>query len=533
MGKYVKNLTLKLKSKLTFKRVVVALVVAMTVLLPSTFAIITVIQSQFNFEDSAKIHTVSLYDKNSRLLFFENMTADTEDENSLVDIFTNIHESLEPISASDVEPLEIEPLIVELKSDVKTEKLKCFFSMTGEGAYCTGSDGRYYSIEDNDNELFLGSKFAETLYSVASPPSLTTADGDTVLLCDTSWYYKNRDGIDLLAEKIEKANTGIPYIFSESISLSFTSAPDSVFVEVFDGDERLECTLDELENLPLNNHSGIRILISAQWEDHGEREFRGTATYDFTAEIHNRSEFFLSTDKLSVGEFAFVRITEVSEASKLSFKSDDSSFYLKFIISGNEAYAVLPWSLLEGKESVDFTLNYGASSRSFTLSAAEPFLYTSKEFMTVSEDIGLTPSAINSAPLKYVFFTSATYSQNPEVFEKVLGFGESDPEGDGTPSFCDTYVCKDTRGASVGALMGGRVIAVGTLSGSKFVAIDSGLGIRTWYLYLSSADVSVGDTVSAGDVIGKTGAFPNNEQDGFCVAVSYNDTFIDPDFIIK
>lgn len=533
MAGELKNLFRKIKSAITFKRVAVALVVAATIFLPTTFAIITVIQSQFDFDDSSKIHTVSLYDKNSRLLFFEDMTTSSMDESSLLGIFTNIKESLEPINASDVEPLDVEPLTVELKNDLKTERLVCYFSMDGKGAYCTDIDGRYYSIEDNDNELFLGSKFAETLYGAASPPRLITADGDTVALCEATWSYKNRDDVTLPAEKLENKHAGVTYLFSESISLSFESAPDSVSLEVYDGAERLECTLDELDNLTLKNHSGIRIVITAEWNKHAGSRYYGTASYDFFAEIHNRSEFFLSTDKLSVGEFAFIRVTEVSEASKLSFKSFNNTFSPNFIINGNEAYAVLPWTLLENKESVEFTLNYGASSRSFTISAAEPFALTSKDLKTSAEDVGLIPYAINSAPLKYVFFTSAAYSQSPEVFEKMRAFGEMDAEEDALPAYGDTYACKDTRGASVGALVGGRVIAVGTLSGSRFVAIDSGLGVRVWYLYLSTTDVAVGDTVSAGDVIGKTGVLPDGEQDGFSVAVSYNDTFIDPEFILK
>ena len=531
MAQSAKDLIKEIKNKITFKRVAVALVVAITVFLPTTFAIITVIQSQFDFDNSSKIHTVSLYDKNSHLLFFEDMTADVEDENSLVDIFTNIKNNLEPISASDVDSSDTEPLTAELKSDLKTETLACFFSMSGEGAYCIDSAGKLYSIKNNDNELFLGSKFAETLYSVASPPRLTTADGDTVAVCDASWSYKNRDGAVLSAEKIQKSTASPTYIFSENISLSFASTPDSSSVTVIDGDERIECSLEDLDSLTLKNHSGIRVLVSAEWKEHDGKDFYGTATYEFNAEIHNRSEFILSTDTLGVGEFAFIKVTEVSEPSKLSFKAEDSSFYLKFITSGNEAYAVLPWSLLEGKESIDFTINYGASSRSFTISPKEPFELTSKELIASSEAVGLIPSAINSTPLKYVFFTSASYLQNPEVFEKTSSFGKNN--GSGNAPFCDTYVCKDTRGASVGALMGGRVIAVGALGDSKFVAVDSGLGIRTWYLYLSAADVSVGDTVSAGNVIGKAGELADEAKDGFRVAVSYNDTFIDPDFIIQ
>ena len=265
MAQSVKNLLLKIKNTVTLKRVAVALVVAITIFLPTTFAIATVIQSKFDFEDSSKIHTVSLYDKNSRLLFFEDITADVEDQNSLVDIFTNIRTDLEPISEHEIKSSNSDPLTVELTSDLKTEKLICYFSTDDESAYCIDAAGKYYSIEDSDNELFLGSKFAETLYSFASPPRLTTADSDTVAVCDASWSYINKDGVTLPAEKIDTATTDLTYIFSEGISLSFATPPDSYSVTIYDGEEQIECTLEDLDNLTLQNHSGIRILVLATW----------------------------------------------------------------------------------------------------------------------------------------------------------------------------------------------------------------------------------------------------------------------------
>lgn len=533
MAQSVKNLILKIKGTITLKRIAIALVVAITIFLPTAFAIATVIQSQFDFDDSSKIHTVSLYDKNSRLLFVEDMNGEGMDESSLVDIFTGIRNNLEPINESEIKNSDIDPLTVELTSSLKTETLICYFSMSGSGAYCIDDSGKYYAIEDSSNELFLTSKFAEPLYSVASPPKLTTADGDEITVLDAIWSYKNMDGIILPAEKIQKATTSLTYIFSENISFSFASPPDSSSVTIFDGDEQIKCSLEDLDKLTLKNHSGIRVLVSASWNEHDDKDFYGTCTYDFNAEIHNRSEFFLSTDKLSVGEFAFIKITDVSEASKLSFKSDDPAFSLNFVTSGSEAYAVLPWSLLEGKERVDFTLNYGAASRSFTLTPRESFELTSNELKTDAAKAGVNISVINSHPLKYIFFTSGTYSPNSDVFEKVSCFGRIDGDSNDNIRFCDTYVCKDTYGASVGAIVGGKVIAVGNISGSKYVVLDSGLGVRTWYLDLSVSDVSVGDSISAGDVIGKTNMLDDISQDGFRFAVSFNDTFIDPDFILR
>ena len=531
MAQSFPNFISKLKSKVTPRRVVIALIVVITIFLPTTFAIATVIQSQLALDDSARIHTASLYDKNARLLFFEDQSADVEDENSLVDIFTTVKSNLEPINELPIQEKEREPLTVELKSDLKTERLICYFTLSDDPAYCTDEAGKHYTIQKSDNELFITSPFSETLYATSIPPLLSSADSDTIPPSVVSWSFLNTDGTVLPSQKIQTAERGLSYIFSESISLSFASTPDSCSVQILDGDKRIDCSLDTLDSLVLSNHDGIRVLVSANWKKAEGRSFFGTATYDFYASIHNRSEFILSQDTLSVGEFAFVKITEVSDASKLSFKSDDASLSLDFIIDGNVAFAVIPWSILEGKDTVDFTLTYGASSRDFTVSAASSYSAISKDLRAQASALGIKPSQVNAEPLKYVFFLDNTVAPSEQLFEKTVSFGI---ENSDTPlSFCNEYVCKSTRGATVGASAGGKVIAVGNIQESKYVVVDAGLGIRIWYLYLSVADVTSGDIVAVGDAIGKTGELSDTSKDGFAVAVSFENTFIDPDFIIN
>ncbi len=531
MAQSYRNFISKIKGSVTPRRVVVALIVVITIFLPTTFAIATVIQSQFASDDDSIIHTASLYDKNARLLFVEDQTAEVEDENSLVDIFTTIKNNLEPISAVPTVAIEREPLTVELKSNAKTEKLICYFTLADDLAYCTDESGKHYTIQKSDNELFITSPFAETLYATSTPPLLSSADSDIISPSVVSWSFSNTDGTVMPARKIQTVDRGLSYVFSEGISLSFASAPDSCSVQILDGDKRIDCPLDELDSLVLSNHDGIRVLVSARWKKAEGRSFFGTATYDFYAEIHNRSEFILSQDILSVGEFAFVKITEVSDASKLSFKSDDTDLSLDFVVDGNVAYAVLPWSMLEGKDTVDFTLTYGASSRDFTVSSAAAFTSTSKDLYEQAAEFGIKPSQIKASPSKYVFFLGNASAPNEEIFEKNVCFGIGN--SDTSPSFCNEYVCKSTRGATVGASVGGKVVAVGNIQKSKYVVVDTGLGVRIWYLYLSVADVNIGDVVTVGDSIGKTGELIETDKDGFAIAVSFENTFIDPDFIIS
>jgi murein DD-endopeptidase MepM/ murein hydrolase activator NlpD len=68
-----------------------------------------------------------------------------------------------------------------------------------------------------------------------------------------------------------------------------------------------------------------------------------------------------------------------------------------------------------------------------------------------------------------------------------------------------------SEGHEVSAVNNGVVIYVGEtdLSGVT-VVVEHGLGLKSWYKNLSEALVGVGDTVSKGDVIARSGAT------GFC-----------------
>jgi murein DD-endopeptidase MepM/ murein hydrolase activator NlpD len=63
------------------------------------------------------------------------------------------------------------------------------------------------------------------------------------------------------------------------------------------------------------------------------------------------------------------------------------------------------------------------------------------------------------------------------------------------------------KGAPVRAIARGVVALVDTFYlGGRVIYVDHGAGLVTAYLHLSRADVSAGDTVSAGQVIGRVGA---------------------------
>jgi murein DD-endopeptidase MepM/ murein hydrolase activator NlpD len=66
---------------------------------------------------------------------------------------------------------------------------------------------------------------------------------------------------------------------------------------------------------------------------------------------------------------------------------------------------------------------------------------------------------------------------------------------------------RSPSGRRVVATAAGRVIAAGRAGGyGNMVEIDHGKGLTTRYAHLSRIDVSVGDTVAAGDLVGRVGS---------------------------
>ena len=84
------------------------------------------------------------------------------------------------------------------------------------------------------------------------------------------------------------------------------------------------------------------------------------------------------------------------------------------------------------------------------------------------------------------------------------------------------------------ATNGGKVIFVGqnTYLG-KFIVIEHGLGIRTWYANLSHINTQVGNYVARGEKIGRSGTHGTSIHDGFLLMCSVYDIFVDINYCLS
>ena len=91
------------------------------------------------------------------------------------------------------------------------------------------------------------------------------------------------------------------------------------------------------------------------------------------------------------------------------------------------------------------------------------------------------------------------------------------------------YDLASTAAAAITASNAGRVAYAGELGiYGQCVLIDHGLGLGTLYGHLSRIDVSAGDTVEKGGVLGRSGATGLAGGDHLHFAVLVGDTYVDP-----
>ena len=88
-------------------------------------------------------------------------------------------------------------------------------------------------------------------------------------------------------------------------------------------------------------------------------------------------------------------------------------------------------------------------------------------------------------------------------------------------------------GIGVQALNNGIVTVVGQNDWlGKYVIVDHGLGLYSWYAHLDRVSVDRGDVLRIGDVLGITGTGGISEGDGVWILFSLHGHLIHPDYIL-
>ncbi len=546
--------------------------IALAIIIPTIFAI----YFAYFYEDDSFLSynsiNIELYDPDGELIFSDGASKSDigshSDLKMLYEIKTN---SLSISESPAVEPTK-EFRLVYSEGEEVSEYL-CHFAESAPSSYIESNAGELYLVPQQTYALFLASPYSEKVYAISQPPALFTGDEQEVLPNEVSWSYK-RAGEFAKSQNFKLSASSDSYHISGAINLAFDKPPTSCRAEVYDlsGKQLYEGTFDGLSSLSFAVGETVQVKLDATWKNTGISICHGKLKYDFKVTLATQASFGVSADSLTAGDILVLSVKNTQDINKIKYSADlsvkdsyilseDYDLYNKekleainalydfepsFLESGDTKLALIPLPLDLPTGIFAFTVSSGAASESFEIKiTANP----KKQYANIGkteEELG-TPPAISQlrelfATIKkptqdIIFYSSQFVAPTDNGFSAGYLFGNTLISSDERLVFSalgNEYLASVTGGQSVKALNTGVVVGTGysdTLG--NYVAVEHGLGIRTWYCFLGDISVVRGDIVKKGDILGKSGNAPTLSGDGFLLLCSVQDIIVDPSFIFE
>lgn len=394
---------------------------------------------------------------------------------------------------------------------------KYYFSENQSEAYYVNDKGTAYQIKEDDALAFLASEYARCLYSTTAFPTMTVSS-ETLVPVSGEWVYKTYGGEYIALDNIEQApKTDTVYQMKGAFALSFDNEPDFLNVTISDKNGVIfSDSYASITNASLGGKT-VDVVVKANWYESETEACYGSAVYEFKAKVLLPAKFYLGKTAIEPGEFIVISAENVEDPSAITFTSEpDIGFTPTFFTDGDYARALLAVPMEYEGGDVLITCSYGEVTQEMTLDIIP------KNFRNSYFEVGA--AIVNETR------TESTLKEFNETMAPIVAQTESTPLWDGLfieaveadvrlgfgfyrtiSSTGEVYRHRGVdyltvTGKEVMATNSGKVVYVGYLKlPGNMVVIDHGLGLKSWYCHLGSINVSVGDTVAAGDVVGYAG----------------------------
>ncbi len=398
---------------------------------------------------------------------------------------------------------------------------KYYFSVgEGERSIVRDSDGKYYYLDFKYTKDFLSGPYAKGFYENSAPPTLSIFGGDDILPIEGEWSYKVANG-DSVKSTVELSESGEDHLMNSATRLSFSLTPDRCTVTVKKNGDTIG-QYASLEDIPYGelDSSSLTFDIYAEWRSSDEHS--GYAKYSFTSSIAGTPEFFIENTTIASGEFFLVCGKNISAPQKIEFSSTPAIDYEPlFFTEGDLVYALIPIDKeLSAPQSYVFNFAYGGTACHIKVDVTQRNILE-REYATESINISRTDAAIkeykdlldsigNKCEDGRFFsdkFLDYDTAYEDDVAGIILGYGHKRVPTNGDSAFrldgVDYYLAANS---DVNAAAAGKVVYVGEcdLLG-KFIVVDHGFGLKTWYCNIGEIYLTVGTTVGKGDAVGKSG----------------------------
>lgn len=518
-----------------------AVVLVIIMLVPSIIAIVNYSRQQSGAADSLNTVSVTIVDPEENEFVFTRDNGGEEMMNYFLDAIS---------TAIDVEKL---PSTIEIgdfyhvtvETSVKKIVYKFYYTSLATDCYFVDStDGKAYRLDEAMASEFLSGQYAAVLYENGSLPALTVS-GEKVLPKDAAWTVI-ADGNTIVSDTSALVSNDVPDLTIDGgLSMAFSLEPDSCNLKVTDNATKeviYEGNFDSSTSLPIKSEMSVMIEATASWYKDDNRNYFGEETFIFNAKVGAPAEFYAGVTELEIGEFICVTGINVPNPATISFQSSpDIGYTPVFFADGKNANALIPfnWDLKSGDYVLTFS--YGGTTQNINVTLKErdpshPFrdnlqktlpqavidTYGSEESVKEANDV-LTPVAKSRENAEVIRFEGAFAEGVNGLF--TAGFGNTYSLSNSNIKFRHTGVDYSATNADVTAVNNGIVVYKGHLSYCGWVVVvEHGLGLKSWYCHLSSADVEVGQEVKKGDKLGVTGNASFIAEPGVHIGLTVFDT---------
>ena len=425
------------------------------------------------------------------------------------------------------------------------ENAEFVFVFFDDGRGYMTEDGLFFELGGRDVESFLSGKYAAELFPNSSLPSLLSEGTHKILPYSAEWKYSGYGGKTVSAD-VEVRDHTVTYNYEEKIGLSFSSVPDECTIRVLRGGEELyNGDFSGYLDLRLDETIKLEYEIEASWS---QNNCSGNAKYHFFADLGKPAEFeayFGEYDDKYL-EFVLINGQNIGIPEDATIKVEPAlSFKPSFFADGAVLRALIPFGENEKEGEYKIITSYGNVTEEFKFeyikraknSSSNPYPEERREvvekyrkaYLDAIKEIGEISSDTLYMGNKFLD------PEDPDgeyggACSLLVGFGRIRSVGDSELEYVNDGVVYQCSGA-VYAVNGGKVIKTGENDWlGKYVVVDHGLGLRTWYANLMSIDVREGNTLRRGQQLGMAGnsGFANKNSLGFYFMATVGATPISP-----
>lgn len=404
----------------------------------------------------------------------------------------------------------------------KTARVYVVKKEMGYLAYFDGGNGMY-CLDDPTRNAFLTSKFSLCIYDASEIPVLNVS-GTEVSAASAEWRIKMEGGA--YSDIDTSALTENEYViknYGGPSSIFFTKEPDEYTVTVKEESGDVIFTGDSytFAEFVIDRTKTVCIEIKATWYQASDKSYYGNASYSFNAYVLADPVFELSASETQPGSAVLLSCVNIPVETEITARITPELCDVKLYRDGANVYTFIPVSYNAVPGDYTLKITYGDKVENIPLTVSKKTYLVSSPFTSSQISADRVEACLNEnavAEYKALLSSVAALDSNTlyyngslkdyqKIFSLYKGYGFFLRfEGSTRETRNDGVYFTAKAGSSITAMGDGVVCAVGECAYlGKYVVIDHGYGLRSWYVTLGETSRNVGENIKSGEELGKSG----------------------------